>query len=724
MRVFLLLLGLSLLYKFSYAQVAQGGRPLQTVMLKSSGIPVIEMPAVNNLELRKNFRQRDTGQKLKPLTFAYPFTVQISPSNSGVWLPTVNGYQIWKVKIRSTNAKSINLIFDDFKLPPGARLFVFNATKDHYLGAFTQYNNKSSGKFAVSPVAGDEITVQYEVPDTQKNTDNFIIAQVNHAFEDILKYDERRPLNKTAGSCNVDVNCDIGDPWNEVKDAVCRIIVNGIEICTGTLLNNVEEDEKPYVISASHCYDKWEYAETSVYTFNYESPFCAPLDGDPGHSVSGAVMKAQFDSLDFALTELSLVPPPEYHPYFAGWDRQALLTDSSTTIHHPQGDIKKISFDDDLPEFSDFNLDYVNNAFLKIFRWEAGVTENGSSGGPLFNIRRHLIGTLTGGVASCSNPVQDYFSRFDMAWNYKNDTTKQLKHWLDPNDSGVLNIDGKRFVSDENFCDAYTHLTDADNHELVPLTTSGNFSGYWGGTNNTGITEFMERFVDFGYREIAAVSLGIGKLDIRQASQNSRITIKIYNGGDYPESLIHEENVQLKNLAEAAMNRVELSSIVQPADTFFVGFALNNVNAQDSIVLYQSLREPERINHFYFMQNGQWMNFKTSNTSNFALTNVIELLACNITEKPIDTSLVDNPREIIIYPNPTHSSFTLETGKNISLEDIQVFNLLGQEVEVHYSNLQEKKVEVNLTGNLAGVYFVRFNTGEGFVTHKLSFVPW
>ncbi len=91
--------------------------------------------------------------------------------------------------------------------------------------------------------------------------------------------------------------------------------------------------------------------------------------------------------------------------------------EGTATIHHPQGDIKKISIDNDRPEISDFNEDYLSNGFIEIQRWEAGVTENGSSGGPLFNTDKKLIGMLTGGVATCANPVRDYFSRFDLSWD-------------------------------------------------------------------------------------------------------------------------------------------------------------------------------------------------------------------------------------------------------------------------------------------------------------------
>jgi len=706
------------------AQISEGGVPRQLESLKSNGIPVVEMPSISNEKLLKQVRSEfESNLKLKPLQFAYGFDVNLSPTNSGIWKQTRDGYSIWQLKIRSKSAKSINLIFHNFKIPSGAKMFIYNEGKKQILGAFTGRNNKPSGKFAVLPLAGEEITIQYEIPSNILDKNNFVIKQVNHDFTGVLKFDERRPLNKLAGSCNVDINCNAGEDWSDIKDAVCRIIVNGTEICSGTLLNNTEENGKPYIISASHCYDSWEYAETSVYTFNYESPYCAPLDGDPSHSISGAIMKAQYDSLDFALTELTVVPPPEFHPYYSGWDRQGNIPDSSVSIHHPQGDIKKISWDSDAAQFSDFNSSYISNAFTKILRWDGGVTENGSSGGALFNSQQNLIGTLTGGAATCSNPVRDYYSRFDMAWDYKNDSAKQLKYWLDPISSGLNKLDGKRFNEDENLCSSFTNLEDFDTHENIELTNFGEFEGYWGGTNNVGITELTERFSILGEEQIAGISIGVGKLDYNFANR-SEITIKIYDGGDFPEVLIYSEVVPISDFVEDAMNFIGFSQSVSPSDTFFVGIELSNMLPRDTFVVYQSLREPDVENNFYFKQDGIWQNFKNSNLDNASITNVIEILACNVLKSVTDSPLVKNELEIAVYPNPTSSSFTLEAGKRIDIENVQVYNLVGQKIEALYSNLEDRKVKIDLTGNVPGVYFVRFNNGKGFVSKKISFVPW
>ncbi|MFW5832362.1 MAG: T9SS type A sorting domain-containing protein, partial [Prolixibacteraceae bacterium] len=294
---------------------------------------------------------------------------------------------------------------------------------------------------------------------------------------------------------------------------------------------------------------------------------------------------------------------------------------------------------------------------------------------------------------------------------------------LDPANTGHTFLDGKRFFTDENLCRTFTNLDDSDIHKLIPLTNFG--KGYWGGTNNVGITEITECFSVNHYERITAVSLGIGKVDDAIDGKDSEITLKIYNGTESPEELIHSQVLKIKNLVENAMNRIELEEIVQPADTFFVGFELSNIMPGDSFVVFQSLREPGKENNFYFKQEGEWQNFKNSNIDGYALSNVVELLACGFNEIVTDSPLVKSTFEVLVYPNPTGSEITVETGEeDLTIEDIKVFNLTGQLVDVKINRLQEKKTTVNLKGNAPGIYFVRIETTKGFVLKKISFVPW
>lgn len=730
-RFLLLIFFLVVLFpNVGYSQISQGGEPMKLSMLKSSQNKIVDMPPIKNfLSVEDNYEVPESGNFLKPFEFAYPFDVNLATNNSGEWFQGQNGFNVWKLTIRSAGAKSINLIFDEFKLPENARLFVFNENENHVLGAFTDLNNKQSGKFAVSPVLGDEITVQFEVPEKYSNEKYFRIINVNHDYIGILKAGDRRPLGKTAGVCNIDVNCDDWEEWDEVKNAVCRLIVKGKRICTGTLINNTAENQKPYILSAAHCYDQLDYPDLTVYTFNYESPFCAPLDGDPSNSISGAKMKAESDSLDFALVELSLIPPPNFQPYYAGWNRSSNNPASTTSIHHPQGDVKKLAVDNNPPVIASFgepnniDKDYIKNGFLRINRWEFGTTESGSSGGPLFDTDKNVIGTLTGGEATCKNPVNDYYERFSYAWDYKSDTAQQLKYWLDPLNTGVQVLNGAQFNEGENLCGAFTNLTDNDKYEIVPIAGTNGFSGYWGGSNNLGITEFMERFSIEGNEILSGVSFGVGSLKNVLKSSESEILIKVYNGNQLPEKLIFSQLVKIGSFANNAMNFVGFHEPVQPNGSFFVGFELSNIQALDSFVVYQSLRLQSDTNTFYFKQNNKWNNFKDFNPEKKSMANIFEVLACNINDFGTDTPVVENPVDILIFPNPSNSKVTVEAGQEIFENEIAVFNILGQRTEIKIAKINERKVEIDLTGNTAGVYFVRFDSGQQIISRKISFVP-
>ena len=175
-----------------YSQISQGGEPLTVFELKSVVKKTVEMPPFNQaMQLVEENAARNIG-KLKPFRFAHPFEVNLTTENSGEWYQAENGWMVWKLNIRSEGAKSLNLIFDKFKLPDNTRLFIYN--ENNLLGAYTSFNNKLTGKFAIAPISGDEITVQYEVNGDVKSTSPFIISKVNHDFVGINEKNDRKPL--------------------------------------------------------------------------------------------------------------------------------------------------------------------------------------------------------------------------------------------------------------------------------------------------------------------------------------------------------------------------------------------------------------------------------------------------------------------------------------------------------------------------------------------------
>jgi PKD repeat protein len=191
--------------------------------------------------------------------------------------------------------------------------------------------------------------------------------------------------------------------------------------------------------------DMWEFY------FNYEAPNCATPGSEPGYNtVVGCTFKArgpETGGSDFLLVELNETPPAAFNVYYNGWDISETGASSGIGIHHPAGDIKKISKSGNLTTGTYTGC--IPNAHWQV-TWQAtatdhGVTEGGSSGSPIFNeTSKKVVGTLTGGAASCSAQTSpDFYGKMDVHWD-DNGTgnADRLKPWLDPTNSGVTSLDG------------------------------------------------------------------------------------------------------------------------------------------------------------------------------------------------------------------------------------------------------------------------------------------
>ena len=232
-------------------------------------------------------------------------------------------------------------IFSEYHVPPCAKLFMYNESYEHIIGAFTSNNNKDDKVLAVSPVAGEKIIIEYFEPYFSDFIGSLVISKVSHDFLDILNTKENGV--KASGSCNVDANCPEGNNWQKEKRSVCRILINGSGLCTGSLINNTSNDGRAYFLTANHCISSQQIASASIFYFNYEKNSCNSGSGSLSQSISGATLRATRANSDFTLLELSKKPLSTYRPFFAGWDRNNTQNEGGVGIHHPSGDVKKIS---------------------------------------------------------------------------------------------------------------------------------------------------------------------------------------------------------------------------------------------------------------------------------------------------------------------------------------------------------------------------------------------
>lgn len=394
-------------------QISFGGRPYTFDHPASLDTPpVAVMPDVDAALLMVEDEERENSGMKGPWRFGFNHATDLDLQNSGTWTTLVNGDRIWQLSIECPGAYSINFEFHDYVVPQGARVFVYNE-EGEYLGAFTQESSGGQHSMGVTQIGGERITIEYHEPASVAGTGSLRIGQVTHAYRDVLG--KMRGLGDS-GSCNRNVICPQGDLWRDQIRSVAMITVGGSGMCTGQLINNCENDGTPYFLTANHCV--FGSVSNWVFRFNWESPQCGQnMNGPTNQTVSGSSLKVQSATSDVALLELNAVPPASYNVFYSGWDRSNTPA-PVVAIHHPSGDIKKISHEDQPVTGTNQNGGTSGSLnYWEVAAWDDGTTEGGSSGSGIWNQTNGLlIGQLWGGQASCSFNFNDYYGKFSVSY--------------------------------------------------------------------------------------------------------------------------------------------------------------------------------------------------------------------------------------------------------------------------------------------------------------------
>jgi len=495
-----LFLFLSLLFFFpviNYAQISQGGKPLsfypQNAEIINYNVPTDTMPYIDVAALQKEDLILDKNKEI-PWRFGQNIDVAINRNNSGINEILPNGDKLWRLRIYSQGAKSINLTFDDYRLPQGAKLFIYNDYRTELLGAFTDFNNQADRAFATTLVKGDAITLEYYEPAKAAFSGALNISRVTHGYRGIKEYFKNFG---DAGPCQVNVHCPTGTGWGNQIKSVCMLVTGGSGFCTGALVNNTSNDGTPYILTANHCYSD---PTSWVFWFNWEAPACtAPSSSPSNNSVSGSTLKAKSANTDFCLVQMNSIPPTNYGVFYAGWDHSGTPPTSGMGIHHPSGDIKKIS------PCNAMTASTYSGASCWQTPWStAACTEPGSSGSPIFDQNKRLVGQLYGGPSACgASEMWDYYGRFDLSWTGEGSNSTRLSNWLDPGSTGSTTLDGYNpnggTAVNANFSGTPTTLPVGGTVNFTDLSTGSPTSWSWSFTGGTPATSTTQNLAGVQY---------------------------------------------------------------------------------------------------------------------------------------------------------------------------------------------------------------------------------
>jgi hypothetical protein len=689
---------------------SQNQLPSLSKVFFDKNIPLTMISAPDLNAIHEEDLTRDKNGMLYRIGVDRPTNITLN--NTGLWKTFPNGDRQWQMYIKSPGAEAISFLFEVFKMYGSSTLDIQDLSGKRLHNTLTSKDVESHFMQNAALCFGDEMIMTLYEPAHTKTSDIFI---------DRIIYNYRATGNPNAqkinesDACEINVNCTpVGNNWQDEKRGVARIYVvegGGGGWCTGSVVNNTALDCKPLFLTALHCGQNATAANMNQWKFyfRYESTNCTNpntagtlndyfitgcvrlSDSNDGGGNSGSdFLLVQMGTLANQATTITTMKSTNFNCYWNGWDANTTATTGGACIHHPAGDIKKISTFNGTTVSSTWGGS-VSNTHWRV-TWSAnsnghGVTEGGSSGSPLFNNSSgRIIGTLTGGSSYCTAlNSPDKYGKMSYHWlNNGTPTNERLKTHLDPGNTGLLVLNGSSNPCSSTSTGPCTpSSTQCDEYiNNVQLNTINNTS-----TCATG-----------GYLDYANISTSLAK----NTAYSATITPAVPTGpGAYPDD-------------EVAIwidynNDQDFTDAGEQVGYVLVATGWSNVFnfTVPSTATVGTTRMRVRISYYPDGAITPCGNASYGETEDYRI---------NITA----TSGLDALMELQVpmYPNPTANEVLIDL-KNIHdvTTRVSVKDLFGK---VLYENLQpESLLNIPMVSHAKGLYHVVIETTQGRIVKNL-----
>ncbi|MEN8007518.1 MAG: trypsin-like peptidase domain-containing protein [Candidatus Krumholzibacteriota bacterium] len=404
--------------------------------------PLAEVEGFRALDIDRTSLAREDLEREEqglPYRFAQVQEVSLTPDAAGTWEDLPSGRSLWRLRITGPDVLSLNFGFTRFWLPHQARLLIYSPTGEGPVLAFDETDNAAHGELWTQVLITDDVVVELEVDPALRWQVELELTAIGRGYRFFGE-----DLEEKSGPCNIDVVCPEGDDWRNEIATVALFTSNAGKLCTGYMTNNTAEDGTPYFMTAYHCGVRAGAAPSVVVYWNFESPECGQQGGGTRTDTqNGSVLRAEYETTDVTLLELDDLPDSAFNVRYAGWDRTSGVASSAVCIHHPSTDEKSISFENDPLSVTSYQGvgSPGDGTHLRVIDWDAGTTEGGSSGSPLFDQDHHVVGQLHGGAAACGNNESDWYGRFFVSWAGGGTSDSRLSDWLDPLGTGAATVE-------------------------------------------------------------------------------------------------------------------------------------------------------------------------------------------------------------------------------------------------------------------------------------------
>jgi lysyl endopeptidase len=405
--------------------------PEQFLPLQSSISKIkLVQPSAEFYKLKVKSKEKDVAEEKTPLSkFASSESVSIDFLQEAS-LTDVNGISSYALTIKTHDAISLTLRFGTFFLSPNAILSIYN---DHELtDSITSKENNNYKTWVSRTYEGSTLNIVLKIPIVEKGKSILKINAIDFGYKG------RFGSPGASASCNINVACSLGSGWEAERNSVA-IIQASNGTASGVLIMNTCGTNVPNLLTAKHVVDAASNSPSGwTFQFFFYSTSCSTNTGyREDVQFYGATLVASNGTSDFALLQLSQIPAANSGICYSGWNRTSSYVGVTqvTGLHHPNGDVMKISRSTNYPTIGRYNTSSwaVN--------WTQGITANGSSGSPLYDQNHRILGQLWDGNSSCSTPnAADWYGSLDYSWSGGGTNSTRLSNWLDPNGSGAVTI--------------------------------------------------------------------------------------------------------------------------------------------------------------------------------------------------------------------------------------------------------------------------------------------
>lgn len=407
-----------------------------------------------------------------PVQFAVLVPNKASTATDGTWI-VANGRATWRYAVQVPTAVSLSFHAVSSSLPASATLVVngvrtvssYRASDLHRSELWSRIYPGDALQLTLTVNAAERAKVALNIVSLQAGYRSLGPGVKDHPYYAQLKEQQAGSGN---AACVTNYECEVTAANTPPGQATLALIIGDLYQCSGSLINDVPQDNTPYVLTARHCETGQlgggnpGAASTVVVYWDATTPCGDALgsiydSGIPTQTGAQTVVEQQ----DAWLIKLDANPAVS-DAQFSGFDASGGAVQGGYTIHHAEGYDKQFAewYGQAYAEQASgvLGVSYVSNFWETVN--QLGNVGPGASGSGLFDQNNHLVGSLSlgrttsdpSGYGACpitpltapngSNGVAD-FTALASVWSSTADTTSStgtttLKSVLDPANTGTL----------------------------------------------------------------------------------------------------------------------------------------------------------------------------------------------------------------------------------------------------------------------------------------------